>query len=268
MCVNKSTLRHFNQLAIHETFTLLRENSPLQVAAASYCPNGHQHYPTYPFGNRYCQPNPRRVEAGLLKQLWPLLPQLSHLVHLDITMTGSADIGDELRLLPPTVTCFHLTIPSLLCKRLKPGALPASLKTMTVYRGHNDSSAFPRGVLPAQLQELHIEDGAWDYPLTGIFAAGSELKVFDVQGMFGQSLSPLPSTVTEIDLSGSRWNYDLSSLRFPQLKTLKLGGTGPLGYERAITAKSLAGLPALSTLDLLSVMQYPHTIDRACYRRR
>ena len=261
MCVNKATQRHFNRLVISETFTLLHENSTLQLSAASHCPNGHRLHPTYPFSNRYCQPNPRRLEGGLLKQLWPLLPRLSHLIHLDITMTGSADIGDELRLLPATVTCFHLTIPSLLCKRLKPGALPSSLRTLTVYRGYNESSAFPQRVLPAQLEELRIEDTAWDYSLNSVFVPGSELRVFDVQGMYSKELTTLPTTLTELDLSGSRWNHDLASLNFPQLKTLKLGGSGPLGYERPITAKSLAGLPALATLDLLSVMQYPHLIE-------
>ena len=260
MCVNSATLRYFNQLIVRETFTLLRDGSLIGLPFQT-CPNGHYHHPTYPLDNRYCQPNPRRMEGGLTKQLWPLLPRLSHLVHLDITLTGSEDIGDELALLPATVTCFHLTIPSLLCKRLKPGALPPSLRTLTVYRGYHESSAFPQRVLPAQLEELRIEDTAWDYSLSGVFESASELRVFDVQGMFSQSLAPLPATVTEIDLSGSRWNFDLGTLNFPLLKMLKLGGSGPLGYERPITSKSLAGLPSLSTLDLLAVMQYPHTIE-------
>ena len=264
MCVNKATLRHFNRLPIRETFSLQPEDSPLQLAPASHCPqHGHTpHHSTYPFDNRQCQPNPRRLEGGLLKQLWPLLPRLSHLVHLDVTMTGSADIGEELRMLPATVSCFHLSIPSVMCKRLKPGTLPSSLRTLTLYRGYNESSAFSQRALPAQLQELRIEDTSWDHSLSGVFEPGSELKNFDVQGMFNESLSPLPSTLTELDLSGSRWNGDLSVLHFPQLTTLKLGGSGPLGYDRPITAKSLAGMPSLSTLDLLSVMAIPpHVIE-------
>lgn len=262
MCVNRATLQHFNQLKVRQAFTLLRDNSPGHLAAAAAsCPNRHKHCPVYPFANRLCQPNPKRLEGGLLKQLWPLLPRLSHLVHLDITMTGSADIGDELQQLPPTVTCFHLNIPSLLCKRLRPGSLPSTLRTLTIYRGYNQSSAFPPRVLPARLQELRIEDTGWNYSLNGVFEPDSELKVFDVQGMFNQSISTLASTLTEIDLSGSRWNFDLSTLNFPLLETLKLGGSGPFGYEKALTNKSLAGMPLLSTLDLLSVVQHPHEIE-------
>ena len=261
-CVNKATLRSFNQLTIRTSFSLLKDSSAMHLAAAAAsCPNRHQHCPIYPFANVLCQPNPKRLEGGLLKQLWPLLPRLSHLVHLDITMTGSADIGDELQQLPATVTCFHLSIPSLLCRRLRPGALPPTLRTLTVYRGYNQSSAFPPRVLPSQLEELRIEDTGWNFPLHGVFAPDSELRVFDVQGNYNQSLAPLPATLTEIDLSGSRWNFDLSALAFPLLRTLKLGGSGPFGYDKPITSRSLAGLPLLSTLDLLSVVHGAHEIE-------